>query len=269
MPTLKEEVLMMLAEGVIYLLRPRTLFPVGLPYDWSSLYTTIHRLVGAGLVRKEKRERKIFLRLTDQGKLLLKQHRACRRESFPAWDHRWRVVIFDVPEKRGDIRLYLRSFLKTLGFGKVQKSVWISPHDFEKQVREFSRKLDISPCIFQLTVERFSGLNERELARSFWDIRGLHDRYQALIQLYSREMERMPAAAEDTLILRTRIINNLMWDYQTILAQDPQLPSALLPADWIGFAARRFANRCHNSIARSALYREKPETTFSDRNAVV
>lgn len=249
MPTLKEETLMMIAEGVIYLLRPRTLFPVGLPYNFSSLATTIHRLIKAGLVRKEKRERDIFLRLTDRGRHLLEQHRAWSRGSSPIWDHRWRVVVFDVPERRGDIRLYLRTFLKTLGFGKVQKSVWISPHDFERQVRGFARRLKIIPCIFQLTVERFSGLNDRDLACSFWDIRGLHDQYQALIQRYGEERARLSTAMDDTSILRTRFFNNLMWDYQTILAQDPQLPPELLPAGWIGFAAKSFVERCHTPLA--------------------
>lgn len=253
MPTLREEVLMMLAEGAIYLLRPRTLFPIGFPYNCSSILITIRRMEKAGLVRKEKREREIFLRLTDRGRLLLEEHRAGRRGPSSPWDHRWRVVVFDIPEKRANIRLYLRSFLKTLGFGKMQKSVWISPYDREEQVREFSRRLKISPCVFQLTVEKFSGFKARELAEAFWDIRRLQDRYRAFIQLYRGEMERVPAATLDTSFLRTRLFNNLMWDYQTILNQDPQLPAELLPPHWIGDEARLFAERCRSQFAGNVL----------------
>lgn len=253
MPTLREEILMMLAEGAIYLLRPRTLFPVGLPYNYSSIQTTIQRMEKAGLLRKEKREREIFLRLTDRGRLLWEEHSAGHSPASSHWDHRWRVVVFDVPEKRVNIRRYLRSFLKTIGFGKMQKSVWISPHDREERVREFSRKLKISSCVFQLTVERFSGFKARELAEAFWDIRGLHKRYQAFIRFYRGEMERLPAATPDTSALRTRFIHNLMWDYQTILNQDPRLPAELLPPQWIGDDARIFAERCRSQLACNML----------------
>lgn len=253
MPTLREEILMMLAEGALCLLRIRSLFSYGHYYDYSHIRKTINRLEKDGLLHKEKREPHAPFYLTGRGRLLLEKHRACLRESPRSWDHRWRVVVFDIPEKRGDVRLYLRSFLKTLGFGKVQKSVWISPYDFEEQVREFARKLDIPQYIFQLTVERFSGLDERALAGSFWDIRRLHDQYQSLIQAYSQEMALTPATSESASILRKRFLNNLMWDYSAILAQDPQLPAELLPADWSGSSAMRFVERCHNSIPPNLL----------------
>jgi phenylacetic acid degradation operon negative regulatory protein len=131
----------------------------------------------------------------------------------------------------------------------VQKSVWISPYNFEKQVREFAYKLDIPRCIFQLTVERFSGLNGRELAGSFWDIRGLQDRYQRLIKLYSKQIASFQAAADDVSISRKRFISNLIWDYQSILAQDPQLPDELLPADWSGSSAKQFVDYCRNTFS--------------------
>ena len=47
------------------------------------------------------------------------------------WDHRWRVVIFDIPERRKSVRVSLRRFMQEYGFVRLQDSVWIYPYDCE------------------------------------------------------------------------------------------------------------------------------------------
>lgn len=44
-------------------------------------------------------------------------------------DGKWIMVIFDVPEKKKRHREELRKILYALGFQKLQKSVWVCPHD--------------------------------------------------------------------------------------------------------------------------------------------
>jgi DNA-binding transcriptional regulator PaaX len=46
------------------------------------------------------------------------------------------------------------------------------------------------------------------------------------------------------LFAQRRLKNNLLWDYQSILARDPRLPLDLLPSDWGGTAAKAFIERC-------------------------
>jgi len=45
-----------------------------------------------------------------------------------AWDGKWRIVIFDVPESHRPIRDYIRGVLKRVGFYEFQRSMWIYPH---------------------------------------------------------------------------------------------------------------------------------------------
>lgn len=45
------------------------------------------------------------------------------------WDKKWRVVIFDIPDKEKIIRNALRQKLKFLGFRMVQESVFVHPFD--------------------------------------------------------------------------------------------------------------------------------------------
>jgi hypothetical protein len=44
------------------------------------------------------------------------------------WDKKWRVVMFDIPEKRRVARNVLRDKLKDIGFKEIQKSVFVHPY---------------------------------------------------------------------------------------------------------------------------------------------
>jgi len=43
------------------------------------------------------------------------------------WDNKWRIVIFDIPEKKKKVRDTLRFQLKRLGFLELQHSVFVLP----------------------------------------------------------------------------------------------------------------------------------------------
>lgn len=50
------------------------------------------------------------------------------------WDGRWRIVMFDIPEKDRAFRDILRAHLYQLEFYKLQQSVFVSPHPYEKAI---------------------------------------------------------------------------------------------------------------------------------------
>ncbi len=52
------------------------------------------------------------------------------------WDKKWRLVIFDIPEKSRGERAALRSLLKNYGFQQIQRSVWLSPFDVLNEVEK-------------------------------------------------------------------------------------------------------------------------------------
>lgn len=51
-------------------------------------------------------------------------------------DKKWIMVIFDIPEKRRIYRDDFRKFLRSLGFQKLQQSVWVSPSDVYNDLEE-------------------------------------------------------------------------------------------------------------------------------------
>lgn len=50
------------------------------------------------------------------------------------WDGKWRIVMFDVPEKRKKVRDILRMLLRSAGFVHFQHSAWIQPYPCDELV---------------------------------------------------------------------------------------------------------------------------------------
>jgi DNA-binding transcriptional regulator PaaX len=98
----------------------------------------MYRRINQGLTRLERsglvktsgkfRERKIWI--TQKGKNLV-QKILLSEYVIPEpvfWDGKWRVVIFDVKEKRRKVRSQLRTLLHRAGFVRIQDSVWLYPY---------------------------------------------------------------------------------------------------------------------------------------------
>lgn len=64
-----------------------------------------------------------------------------------AWDHKWRIVAFDIPEKYAVLRNKVRELLKRAGFVKFQQSIWIFPHECEELVQLIKNESQLSKHI--------------------------------------------------------------------------------------------------------------------------
>lgn len=105
-------------------------------YPRQRLFQTRSRVVAlirSGYLKVERRDGAGYLRLTEKGE----QFAALMREGALApkkprrWDGKWRLLIFDIPERRRGIRVHIRRTLATLGFVRLQDSVWAYPYDCE------------------------------------------------------------------------------------------------------------------------------------------
>ena len=101
-----------------------------------SLQSTLSRLQKNGLVRRDLADN--FFVLTDKGikerKKILDRINLEKTKS-DKWDGKWRVLVFDIPEKHKDYREFLRAELVEYGFKPLQKSVWISPYRSAEELR--------------------------------------------------------------------------------------------------------------------------------------
>lgn len=120
--------------------------------DASSIARARTRMLRTGLLEKNRQG---FLCLSEKGRLQLRRmvERERVQEKPRKWDKRWRVLIFDIPEYRKSTRVKLRRTLHTVGFMRLQDSVWIYPYDCENFVALLKADFKIGKDVLYMIVD--------------------------------------------------------------------------------------------------------------------
>jgi len=84
------------------------------------------------------------------------------------WDRKWRIVMFDIPNRRNRAREVLREKIKELGFFQLQKSVWVYPYPCEDEILLVAEVYEVMRHIEIVTAERI--LHENKL-KKYFDLR--------------------------------------------------------------------------------------------------
>ena len=111
----------------------------------SSLMKTIKRLREKGAVECIN-EDMLIIKLTEFGrnKAFMAKIKTFNEKD---WDGKWRLVSYDIPEKKRAVRDLLRYRLKEFGFTKLQNSVWKSKIDCAVQLRMFIDDMGIGKWV--------------------------------------------------------------------------------------------------------------------------
>lgn len=72
------------------------------------------------------------------------------------WDGKWRLAIFDIPEKRKNARVGLRKKLSDIGFYQCQKSAWVYPFPCEKEVEFLKDFFNVKPFVKLFLVDEMT-----------------------------------------------------------------------------------------------------------------
>lgn len=145
MSTIKQKVLLLLSAGIAfgYSYTPQRQWRIlkGVAREWKridekKLRNEISKLYRSKLIeKKENPDGSFTLLLTEKGKLkALTYHFQEMKVKKENWDGKWRIVVFDIPEKLRRERDALREKLKELGFYEFQKSVFIFPYKCQDEI---------------------------------------------------------------------------------------------------------------------------------------
>lgn len=115
----------------------------------------VQRCIDRGLLIRIKTPQGTQLRLTTKGKGILKLYELEKIsiKKPKRWDRKFRVIIFDIKEKRRSIRDRLRMWLAHLGFIRLQQSVWVYPYECQEVVALLKAHFHVGKDILYLTVE--------------------------------------------------------------------------------------------------------------------
>ena len=81
------------------------------------------------------------------------------------WDKKWRVIIFDIPEKKRKVRDQIRIMFKSAGFYLLQDSVWVYPYDCEDVLTLLKSNLGVGKNVLYLIVDELE--NDKYLREFF------------------------------------------------------------------------------------------------------
>lgn len=98
----------------------------------TTISSARRRLIKRGLIEWQDGK----LRLTGDGEKKFRMFDSAnlRGEKSKRWDKKWRILIFDIREERKSLREKVRRTLISIGFKRLQDSVWVFPHDCEDLV---------------------------------------------------------------------------------------------------------------------------------------
>lgn len=142
------------------------------------------------------------------------------------WDRKIYLITYDLPVKKNKERKYLRNYLKTLGCGLLQESLWITPYNPKKLLEEFIKKNGLEEDLILISTLGKGGtignMTFADLIEKVYRLSEINSKYNQFLA----EAKSSPADN-----------NRLIFKYLSILENDPQLPFELLPNNWLGVDA--------------------------------
>ncbi len=184
------------------------------------------RLVRRGLIGRMRSGRLVHYCLTPRCERLLIEGdgRIFSFGRLAAGAGPWTLVCHQIPEDRRLERARLARRLRFLGFGSVQDSVWVSPHDHATEVDDLLGELGVAEfgSVFVASARRGPGLPA--MVSRAWDLSALEGRYDA----FCRGFEPYVTASlgdREAFMVRTR----LMHAFRAFAQLDPELPDELAP----------------------------------------
>lgn len=141
--------------------------------DWRNigrdyLKRAVHEFRHERLIDfQEKSDGTILIVLTKEGKQHALEYNIDEMKiKEPAiWDRKWRMVFFDIPEKKRKARDALRNKLREFGFYELQKSVLVYPYPCQDEIDFIVEFFEIRPYVRYGEMNNLT--NEAELKLHF------------------------------------------------------------------------------------------------------
>lgn len=134
----------------------------------GRLRNTLRRLEKQKLISWRETDGELTLNLTEKGKKKVLHYNIDSLQiKNRKIDGRFRVIIFDIPEKKKIAREIFRGKLKGMGFKMLQRSVFITPYKCKDEIDFLRHALEISPFVTFLEVTKIEGGNVKDFNTLF------------------------------------------------------------------------------------------------------
>jgi len=116
-------------------------------------------------IHHEGKKRKYRITPSGKQKLAQLEFKEYQSTTFGAWDKKWRVVCFDIPETDKYIRTLFQTKLSDLGFYRLQNSVFVTPYSCKELIILADKAFDLHTHVRVIVAETID--NEQHLLNFF------------------------------------------------------------------------------------------------------
>jgi phenylacetic acid degradation operon negative regulatory protein len=213
--------------------------------------TAVARLAAEGWVAATRHGRRSEYRLTESGRKLFAE--ATRRiyGAIPSsWDGHWTLAV--LPPAGGHSRRNVREELRWLGFGQLGPGVYAHPACTLAEARGWLAAVGCGNHCWLLKSATEGLAADRRLVAEGWNLAEIARRYRRFRDTFApvegalRESEAL--APQAAFLVRTLLVH----EYRKIHLQDPLLPPALLPAEWVGTEAYELTATLYAAVFAAA-----------------
>lgn len=151
------------------------------------------------------------------------------------WDGRWRIISYEIPEKKRELRDRLRREMQGWGLGPWHRSFWLTPHPIITTLKSLTSQKEEERYIQAFEADHVFG--DREiLIEKVWGKTEIDKKYRQMFKNWHDILSINVGANRDSpenqkIDKFQKVIN----EYITLLRQDPGLPVELVGEKWIGF----------------------------------
>ena len=214
--------------------------------------TSAFRLTADDWLTCTRLGRRSYYALSDAG-LQRVQHAERRIYDFKLheWDGRWTLVMV-AAGLPASVRLHLKRELRWEGFGELSPNVLAHPHASHPSLKDIIRAAGAVDQIMVLSAESIADYSPKPLQTVMHATFKL-DQVEAAFRQFVTRFEPMLQQAinsspTEAFFVRTLLIH----EYRKVLLRDPNLPQALLPANWSGFRARQLCEALYGQLLTSS-----------------
>lgn len=211
--------------------------------------STITRMAQEGWFDIQKEGRRSRYVITTHGLSILQSGDVrLAEEPLLGWDKTWHMVAYSLPEEKRKLRNDLRKQLAWLGFGQLGPGLWISPHNRRVELNRILFDWQIQAHVNLFSSVYWGPLTNSQLVQHCWDLLELEPAYHQFLRCHEAEYERFKPESLKPMSDPSpeACFQRRFWltaDFFPLLQQDPNLPTELLPENWVGLRARQlFAN---------------------------
>lgn len=144
------------------------------------------------------------------------------------WDGKWRILSYEIPEKKRDLRDRLRREVAGWGLGPWHRSFWLTPHPIIRNLKLLISQKEEEQYVQAFESEHVFGDREN-LIEKVWQKSLLDKKYRELFKkwhdILSKEEE------------KSSKLKMVVDEYIVLLRLDPGLPAELIGKTWIGYEA--------------------------------